>query len=838
MLGFWQILGYMLLLLLFFFPFGYLAMHWKENDRFRRLGFVVRLPVYLAVGMAVSCLAFFILGHLSISMYATLGLFVACLAILLIRQRRLLLQMKFEGALLAIPKPSIRLEDIPPLLIFILSVVVFVRFVSYTQAMPIWGDPVEHSLYVSVFLHHGQIVYSLDPIAAGSAFGDISYYPLGFHALAAFATIITTRFPGEVIFFLAACAAALIPCLLYSFVYTRTRSPVLSLTAFLLVFMAPTLNPFPLRSYAFYAGFIQGVYPALIGILFVLCFGYLSTAVHAPSRKWHQALLVVVALAVLVAYRNFFPLIAIYAAVAVLYGARNRIKALFSRRRFIFMAAAGAALVAAVVLLLRFLLPKLLEWTWMTHDPDQLARYYVPPSFLITNVNGCIILAASIAAIALLFMRKHILFCLFHLSLLIPFYLAFNWYLFQNLLWPITPMRSVWILIVVSYVSVALFVHVLSKTWQPLCRLRLALMPHARTAIVLLLLAFVIPTFVPPLSYQGFAMSNYKPHRTAVYPNEEEYEAMAWIEKNVPFDALLLNDMTWAGHYVPAFGLKNQISFPYRSWPDDMLRRMDDCRQVLDDPANYTLLHNLIERWQIKYIYITSTNIYPDFSGIEFELVHRWWDSKEILALFDQNPDMRVEFRTERVGVYSTYLAFALSRQEDREPIAQGSSPSAWTLDPEEGTISIGTDCDGGSAPISFTGQTTDEGLLVATLRPTMVQDLSNADFVSFHLRAYGESTIEELKFEIGSSPADCSQYVLTVPLPDTCTEQRIAVDMPLSYDEGLWRPYNEQRYNSYASQGQLDLSQITYFRLILKGSAESHYTLELSAVEAGCYLD
>lgn len=832
----------MTLLLLFFFPFGYLIMHWKGNEHFRSLSLPIRLPIYVGVGMAVTCLAFYILGHLSISVYVPIGLLLACLLLLLIRHRRSLVPMKGAGGTLAISRPHIGLSSLLPLFLFAFSLVVFARFVSYTGAMPIWGDPVEHSLYVSVFLHHGKIVYSLDPIAAGSAFGDISYYPLGFHTLAAFATLITTGFPGEAIFLLAACIAMLIPCLLYSFVYSKTKSPLLSLTAFLLVFVAPTLNPFPLRSYAFYAGFLQGVYPALLGTLFVLCFGYLATAINtqgkASSRRWHYFMLAIAALAVLVAYRTFFIIIATYTVVALIYGARTKIRALFAGKRAFLAAAAVATLVAAVVLLIRFLIPQLLEWTWMTHDPNQLARYYVPPSFLVTNVNGCIILAASIAVMALLALRKHTLFCLFYLSLLIPFYLAFNWYLFANLLWPITPMRSVWILIPLSYISVLLFLSVLSQTWQPLHRLRLASAPHRRTAIILLSLAVVVITFIPPMNAQGFAMFNYKPHRTAVYPNEEEYRAMAWIERNVPSDALVLNDMTWAGHYVPAFGLKNQVSFPYRNWPDDMLKRMDDCRLVFDNPGNYTLVHNLIEKWQIKYIYVTSSNIYPDFSGIEFELVHRWWDSAEILAFFDKNPDLQAEFRTERVGVYSTYLAFSPARKEIRDLLPALESLSTWTLHSQENMITVGDDCGHSDHSVTSSGRTTDQGLFVMTLHTALAWDLSNADFVSFRLRASGEGEIEALKFEIGSSLEDYVQYVLTVPQPDTWTEYRVALDMPLQYVEGQWRPHDEQRYSTYTSLGQLDLSTITYLRLILTDSSDSYHIIELCSLEVGSYQD
>lgn len=674
MLSFWYILAYISLLLLFFFPFGYLLMHWKENEHLRSLSFPARLPIYIGLGMAAACLVFFIVGHFRINVFIPWGMLLTCLLLLLIRYRHSLGQVKRRVETCASWRPKLDITALLPLLLFVFSLVIFARLVGYTGAMPIWGDPLPHSLFVSVFLHYDKIVYSLDPATAGGmAFSDITSYPIGFHTLGAIAALVTGRFPGESIFLLGASVAILTPCLLYSFVYAKTRSLFLSLTAFLLVFMAPTLDPFPLRSYAFYSGFLQGCYPGFLGTYFLFLFGYLAACLPKPldprARKWYFLQLAIAALVVLIAYRSLFIFTLLYSAIAIAYSNRTTIKVIATSRYRTIAAIAAIAFLTGMAFLARTLLPRLMAWTFGMTDGERLSDYYVPASFLITNANGYIVLAATLAVVGLLALRRHLIFCFMYVSVLIPSYLAFNWDFFTNLLWLITPMRSIWILIPLSYVALLLFVHSAFAVWRPLRRIEQTVLPYSKVLVTIILLAFLVLTFVPPLSSAGFAVFNYKPQHTAIYPNEEEWQAMAWIAENVPQIELILNDMTWAGHFIPAFGFQYQVYYGYTAnCPERRSTRLNASRAILDDPGNYGLVHDVITTWQIKYIYITSTNVYPDYCPQTFHLTNRSCDSAEILEFFDKNPDLRAEFRTERVGVYSTYLAFAPDRDETADP--------------------------------------------------------------------------------------------------------------------------------------------------------------------------
>ena len=675
-MSFWPILAYISLLLLFFFPFGYLIMHWRENEHFRSLSFPVRLPIYIGVGMAVVCLVSFIVSHFKISVFIPWGMLLACLLLLLIKYRDSFRHVKRRIEALVSWRPKLDGSALLPLLLLVFTLVIFTRLLSYTGAMPIWGDPIPHSLYVSTFLHYDKIVYSLDPATAGgTAFSDLGRYPLGFHALGAMVTLLTGRFPGEAIFLLGASVAILVPCLLYSLVYAKTRSPFFSLTAFLLVFMAPTLDPFPLRSYTFYSGFLQGCYPGFLGAFFVLLFCYLATCVHKPlnpgPRKWYFLQLAIAALAVLAAYRSLFIFILLYSVLAIAYSQRAKIKAVATSRYRLLAAIAAIAFLTGLAFAARALLPRLMEWGFSVTEGERLVGHYVPASFLLTNANGYIVLAATLGVVGLLAFRRHVFFCFLYLCVLIPSYLALNWDLFTNVLWLITPMRSIWVLIPLSYVALLLSIHSAFAVWHPLRRVQQTILPYSRIFVTMILLAFLVLTFVSPHSSAGFAVFNYKPQHAAMYPNEEEWQAMAWMANNVPQDQLILNDMTWAGHFIPAFSFQYQVYYRYTAnCPEWRTARLADSRAMLDDPGNYGLVHDVVAKWQIKYIYVTSTNIYPDHCSGTFNPTTRGWDSAEILAFFENNPDLQAEFGTERVGVYSTYLVFAPDRGEPANPNA------------------------------------------------------------------------------------------------------------------------------------------------------------------------
>lgn len=840
MLSYWQILGYMVVIFLFFFPFGYLVMHWKQNKIFGSFNFFVRLPVYISLGMAVFCLIFFILGHLIINIFLVLGILLVCLVLLVIRHWRSFSQIKNQVKAVTNFRSFLNLDYLLPPVLFLISLFIFARFVDYTHGLPIWGDPMEHSLFTSSFIHHGRIVHTISPIAAGSSFSDISYYPLGFHTMGAGISLLTGLFPGEALFLLGASVATLVPCILFSLVYTKTKSPSFSLIPFLLIFIAPFNDPFALRSYALFAGFLQGAYPSLLGILFCLSFCYLAISLTTPyevgSRTWYLIRLLIVALALFISYTTFFPFTLLYIAAVILYFIKDRIKAFMTSRYILIIGAIliVATVIAGTLFFTEVLRSRLLEWTWLDYTPEQLERYYVPASFLISNANGLIILIASLSLIGLLVWRKHFSINLFYLFFLIPFLLASNWYLYTNLLWFTTPMRSVWVLIALSYVLIPIAIHHAFERWHLPLRWHNVYKRFSAIPITLVVLTFISLAFLPPFNSIGFGILNYKPFCGA-NPTEDEYHAMAWIAENIPSDELILNDRSWTGDYIPMFGLKNQVYFPYRTWPEDMLQRMDECGEIFEDPANYTLLHNLIEKWQIKYVFVTANNYYPDFGQPEYGVNVRWWDAPEILILFGANPDLEEEFRTDRVGVFRTYLTSSPERKESTESLNACESTDGWSANSGI-DITVSPDSYQGESSLSFSGVTGEDGNFAVTLQPSQTWDLSGTYFLEFWVKVLEGSNIEVLKAEIGSSPEDYLQYIVPVPSSDEWMECRIAVDLPLRTVPSSDRSYSPDRYSSYTYQGSVDLSAVTYFKLILTGDTTENYTIKIDTLEAGIY--
>lgn len=96
------------------------------------------------------------------------------------------------------------------------------------------------------------------------------------------------------------------------------------------------------------------------------------------------------------------------------------------------------------------------------------------------------------------------------------------------------------------------------------------------------------------------------------YPND--YLAAKWIDQHIPAEDLILNDLSWAGLYLLSFSIKNVV---FSVLPGE-LRRAKECKVIWDQPDNpmhEQILISLIEKYAIKYIFVTAEMGYLD-----------WWE--------------------------------------------------------------------------------------------------------------------------------------------------------------------------------------------------------------------
>ena len=652
------------MLFLSVFPLGYLLLSLIRSEKggFNSLDFFLRMPVYLAVGMAGYVVILFLVGHLLFNLYVILLLFGLFWFIFLYKQKAWiqLRQLNLSKSLSGLSEPV-------KLGLVLLSLFSLCHFVFIAYSMGGWcppGDCIWHAMWVSLIKKYQNIAPPNISSPWNVAFGY--YYPRGFHIISAVASLLTNVYPGEAVLIAATGISILIPLMLYTMVYTKTKSNFFSFIAFLMAFIVPGGNPYPMRSYSLFASYLQGVYPSLFGILLTITFFCLVTCFgDSPKRfvfqsRRHAFLILILAFAIVVTHYSFFPLVALYLIVRMLFSHRSKLKRFLLSKKSLFVSALALLfflLCLPQISLLYFnVRSSVLNFAYL--EAKWLVSFWIPFSFFYSNVNGVLIVATFLLTLIFLVYREFESIGLLYLCFAIPLILSTSYEFYVNFLWFLMPFRVLIAFIAFSYVVFAILLHSISIRLMEKKRNTFFIMRKNRQNLSGSKIRIYVLTIIlfAPLIYGSFA--SYSPS-TSGRPLGDDYDALVWIDKNVAPEDLILNDRSMIGLFLPSFSIKNVVFLPEADWPNKVLNRMRECFSIFDDPANTTYINATLEKYNIKYIFISSSDYYYDFwHGYEYSppLVYRPYNASQILYFFDHNSALYQEFRRECVGVYSVEL--------------------------------------------------------------------------------------------------------------------------------------------------------------------------------------
>jgi len=289
-------------------------------------------------------------------------------------------------------------------------------------------------------------------------------------------------------------------------------------------------------------------------------------------------------------------------------------------------------------------------------------------------------------------------------------------------------------------------------------------------------------------------------------PVGDDYDALVWIDQNVPVGDLILNDRSFIGLYVPSFNLKNVIFLHESGWPSKIMDRMNECGRIFDEPNNYSLIHTLISKWKIKYIFVGSENGYFDYWNMPQKFKWRPYDAPEILRCFDQNPDLKPLFRRERTGVYSVFPLYSIQYVFHLDNI------SNWNifLGSSDGSIILNSKGKGTNHTINVTSKSNKDGFIGIEYRFVEPQDFSNAEFILLSFKMLNCTGIRSIKIELIDFTKNFVQYELFVPPQNTWTKYRVQYNLPAHSKESI------------------DFSSITSVRLIIIGIKEFEYNIQV----------
>lgn len=558
-----------------------------------------------------------------------------------------------------------------PLCLFIFSLIIFLRL-SIDIGWGAYVDSQTHGLYTSLILSNSGFPFSSFPI------GDLSIsplrYPMGFHSLSAFSSLISGLHPGQAILAVATALVCFLPSLIYSIVYSYTKSLKISLIAFILIFVLPGSSPvlWQTSQNLLLGGFLVGAYPNLLGNL--ICVVMLSLIVFFMTNsggylsRWKIPLIFLILLGSI--FFGYYSLLPFTIAFLLLNTLVDKLKA--SKKNPWTMIIILAILFLIVFVGFSVLLKDSLS-SLLNLDNSLLHSIYMRyPIFDLNSVYivyGIFTLIGFGFAIWFLFKPALRSVSLFYLVFFLPLIVAQNESLYSNYLWFIQPDRVLILLVVFSYI-ITLFgifelnnVPSIRRKFSSILKIKYKKNEFKLTwAAIGLVLILCVPSLL------SFTTYTYPTTVKTCLPNSNDLKALEWLAENGSSSGFILNDRTVIGLWASSlkamplinereillklcvFGTLNGTSLGNRTY---------EANYILDYPWDYDAIKNIAVKYNISYIYLT------DAYGIIYERGQAIWpfpwshlSQEERILMYLQNPYLRVVYRAGNAIIFNVDCTF------------------------------------------------------------------------------------------------------------------------------------------------------------------------------------
>jgi len=638
------------------------------GPKFLSYPFFVRMPLYAGLGLAVLILIFLAIGTFSVNILTPLATLAGTLAYLACRRAR----RKGPRQI----RPSMRnlvVDNLLPSILFFITVLYY-AFIVVTMGWPTIGDTMAtHGPLVALIQHNGRLPTTPNPILIA--------YPPGLHVMTATLNGLMGLYPAQAVFLLAASIAILISSAIYSLTYMATRSKRLSLVAFLSVFLIhpcyiygpPQVDPQWIGAF-----FLNGTFPPLAGYL--IFFVFMASLACYPSDfyrsdwttiKKYLLLSLLVTAALIVTYPPFALFVISHVIITsivfrgLLYRQCRLIAERFLRSNAIRLVA-FLALVAVVLyglflmssslfpLIVRFLSGNIVSLKeTITPEVSQLL-YYLRPSFFLDHLSGVLAILAIPSSAYLILKRRFNAVASLYLLVMAPLLLSLNPRIYPFIQQLILPMRSA---IIASTLSWPLCIVALHRILESHPRLRLVFRRGSGhffssnhltlVAILVLFLLLLNPYYYPDISLQNSTSWAWFT-REAYFP--DGFAALQWIDKNVPPDAIILNDLSHTGRYASSLSIKNLVWQGWTQFED----ADQDLRKIWKNPKDVELSKQMLRKYNIRYILSTSEPgfLSDSWSSMGYGYFEKPYLPEEYARIFDSYSFLKVVFKSGATRVY------------------------------------------------------------------------------------------------------------------------------------------------------------------------------------------
>ena len=139
-------------------------------------------------------------------------------------------------------------------------------------------------------------------------------------------------------------------------------------------------------------------------------------------------------------------------------------------------------------------------------------------------------------------------------------------------------------------------------------------------------------------------------------PVGNDYESINYLLKNVNSEFLVLNDPNAIGQCINSFRLQNVVydrSLLNNKNDENKfyLNRARECIYIIKNPSDYNQSYQILKKYAIKYIIMSSSNRCLDYNLINYVEKSKL-EYEKYLNIYDENPNLRLLHETEYTRVY------------------------------------------------------------------------------------------------------------------------------------------------------------------------------------------
>lgn len=449
-------------------------------------------------------------------------------------------------------------------------------------------------------------------------------YPAGMHVTAVTLSLPFGWYPAQTIFIFGAAIAALIPSVIYSLTYLVTQSKVLSGIAF---FSTYFINPSGNLEQWIMGYFYNGPYPNLIAFLIVFVFVALSVLyyqniIHGSLR--YLVICFVFFASLILTYPAFAPYILLFTLFVLVI----KRKAFFSDLEKEVSAKNRARFEVIVCILLITLIcvsvfyQLNLSLALMGVVAQTGSSYLMSFASFVTNALGIMAIAGAISAIILVFFKRHSVisfiyigvFTLLILSLLplASSYLSFilpkrTLVLIGVLSWPLMlVVIDEFLKARISPLKITIQVSKSVNLFPKFSHYFLKKQNFGKLVVAAICFVLLFPSFY------GFVSSEENRNYGWLSLSDTfnaDFAALKWIDKNVPVNDLVLNDLSFVSQYSLSLSPKN---LTYQRWFHSMYlnpttnSRALELFQIWQNPTDIDLVCTLLLKYNVSYVLSTS----------------------------------------------------------------------------------------------------------------------------------------------------------------------------------------------------------------------------------------